>query len=335
MDEMLNVYAPRRVKLPFSRIGWALFAILGITTALQIVFAAVATIFFPYMLTTGWFEWALSFVPLYLIAVPLGYLILKPIPTLITPQQKLSFGKFLSFLAMSFAVMYLGNLIGIVMNVGIAAFKGRDYTNPLEDLLAGSSIYIEIFVVVLLAPIMEELIFRKLLIDRVRIFGEGTAILVSGLTFGLFHGNLTQFFYAFGLGCMFAYVYLRTGKLHYTMLLHAIINGFSVFLSQLAGSVPDSSSVLEAGFEDPSALIKAVQGNLPVYLGIALLGIAEVALLIAGILLLIKKRKQVVLFTAPMELPKSGRFKAVFVNWGMGIFALLALGMMTYTAIAL
>lgn len=335
MDEMLHVYAPKRVILPFSRIGWALFAILGITTLLQIIFAAIAAIFIPYLLKTTWFEWALTVVPLYCIALPLGYLVLKPIPPLVTPQQKLSFRKFLTFLAISFAVMYIGNIIGVVLNVGIAALKSQDYTNPLEELLAGSSIYIEILVVVLLAPIMEELIFRKLLIDRIRVFGEGTAILVSGLTFGLFHGNLIQFFYAFGLGCIFAYVYLRTGKLFYTMILHAIINGFSVLLTQLISSAPDLSTMLDSGLENSSELIKTVQGNLPAFLGIALLVMAEMALLIAGIVLLITKRRQAVLFTAPMALPRSGRFKAVFVNWGMGLFALLTFSMMVYTAIAL
>lgn len=334
MDEIVNVYAPKRVKLPYSRVGWTLFAVLGIATVLQLIIAAMAAVFSPHLLTSTWFEWAMAFIPLYFIAGPLGYLILRPVPVLKVAEQKLSFGRFLSFLAMSFAVMYIGNFIGIILNLGIAALKGQDYTNPLEDLLSGSSIYIEILVIAVLAPVLEELIFRRLLIDRLRVFGEGTAILVSGLTFGLFHGNLTQFFYAFGLGCLFAYVYLRTGKLRYTIILHAAINGFSLALSQLLGSISDFPSMLDFSAENPSVLIGTLQNHLPAYLGIMLLGLAEMALMIAGIVLLIKKRRQVVLFTAPMELPKRGRFKAVFVNWGMGLFALLALGMMVYTAIA-
>ena len=42
--------------------------------------------------------------------------------------------------------------------------------------------------------------------------------------FGLFHLNLFQFFYAFGLGLMFGYVYMRTSQLRYSIVMHMIIN---------------------------------------------------------------------------------------------------------------
>ena len=44
--------------------------------------------------------------------------------------------------------------------------------------------------------------FRKLLIDRIVPFGQRVAVVVSGLAFGLFHGNFYQFFYAFSLGAV-------------------------------------------------------------------------------------------------------------------------------------
>ena len=42
--------------------------------------------------------------------------------------------------------------------------------------------------------------------------------------FALFHLNLFQFFYAFGLGLMFGYVYMRTSQLRYSIVMHMIIN---------------------------------------------------------------------------------------------------------------
>ena len=57
-----------------------------------------------------------------------------------------------------------------------------------------------------------------------RQYGELTCVLISGVLFALFHGNFTQFFYAFGLGALFAYVYFRSGSLILTFLLHAIFN---------------------------------------------------------------------------------------------------------------
>ena len=75
-----------------------------------------------------------------------------------------------------------------------------------------------------LAPVFEELVFRKVLVDHVLPFGEWPAILFSGITFGLFHGNLTQFFYATVLGMILAYVYIRWGNILYTIGIHACIN---------------------------------------------------------------------------------------------------------------
>jgi membrane protease YdiL (CAAX protease family) len=333
MDEITNTYIESSEKPPYSRVGWTLFAILGITTLLQAIIAVCAKLFAPTLYETSWFIWALSFLPLYFVAIPIGYLIIKPLPKLTVPQKKLSFGKLIAFLAMSFAVMYIGNIIGTLINTGIAALKGSTLTNPLEALMSGSNIYIELLVVVTIAPILEEVIFRKMLIDRIRVYGEGTAILVSGLTFGLFHGNLFQFFYAFGLGCLFAYIYLRTGRVRYTIILHVIINGFGVLMSQLVLKSADTGA-LNMTSENPEELIKAVSSNLPQYIVAGLCGLAVLGLFITGVVLLIANRKKAVLYITPKELPKGERFKTVFVNWGMGLFVLLAVGLMVYTAIA-
>ena len=36
--------------------------------------------------------------------------------------------------------------------------------------------------------------------------------------------NVFQFFYAFGLGLMFGYVYTRTSRLRYSVAMHMLIN---------------------------------------------------------------------------------------------------------------
>ena len=91
------------------------------------------------------------------------------------------------------------------------------------DYVMGNPLY-SILVMVILAPVLEEYIFRKLLIDRLSKYGELTAMLFSATVFGLFHMNFFQFFYAFGLGLLFAYIYTRTRNLLYPVLLHMIIN---------------------------------------------------------------------------------------------------------------
>lgn len=331
MDELETVCAAELEKPPFSRVGWTLFAILGITTALQLTGAAVVYQLAPQLYDTSWFTWVMTFAPLYIIAVPVGYLIIKPVPKMTAPQLKLGIGKLLAFLAMSFAVMYIGNIIGTLLNAGISALRGTATTNPLTAMMTGSNVYMEFLIVCLCAPVVEELVFRKLLLDRIREYGEGMAILISGLTFGLFHGNLFQFFYAFGLGALFAYVYLRTGRLRYTIILHVIINTYGTIQSQLL--LNSDTGVLQGlNSQDPKEIFSQIQGNLPQYIGVAVCSLIGIALFITGMILLINNRKKAVLFPAPKETPKSERFKAVFMNWGMALFVLLSLGLMTYTA---
>ncbi len=74
------------------------------------------------------------------------------------------------------------------------------------------------------APVVEELTFRKLLVDRLVKYGAVFSVIMSGLMFGLIHGNFGQFFYAFFLGCLFAAIYVKTGNVLYTIILHMIVN---------------------------------------------------------------------------------------------------------------
>ena len=94
--------------------------------------------------------------------------------------------------------------------------------------------------------IMEELVYRKLIIDRLYVHGEMAAILFSSVLFSLVHGNLFQVFYAFLNGCILGLVYTRTGRIRYTIALHMVTN----FLGSIAVlSIMDAQERLESLFE--------------------------------------------------------------------------------------
>lgn len=140
-------------------------------------------------------------------------------------------GQWIRTLCICIFVMYVGNIIGNAVSALIAQGTGLDLSFELEELLSQGSPWFTLLFSVVLAPVMEELIFRKVLIDRTIVYGDKAAVVLSGLLFGVFHGNFHQFFYAFGLGCIFAYVYIRTGKLKYTISLHMAVNMLGGFLS--------------------------------------------------------------------------------------------------------
>ena len=177
--------------------------------------------------------------------MPLVYVFMtifsRRIPIMRHPvMDKMTPGRLLSFLFLSVFVMMAGNLIGIYVNDILSSITGSDMGNVVEETISRMSLA-EVFVsAVIFAPVFEELVFRKLFIDKLSKYGTAFCITVSGLMFGLVHCNFQQFFYAFWLGSIFAYVYCTYGKIIYPILLHMIINAIGSIVPLLLG-VTDAS----------------------------------------------------------------------------------------------
>lgn len=76
-----------------------------------------------------------------------------------------------------------------------------------------------------ISPLAEEVVFRGVIYNRLRRFYHpAIAIVVSGLFFGAFHGNLVQGMYGACLGMLMAYLYERSGRFFIPVLFHAAAN---------------------------------------------------------------------------------------------------------------
>lgn len=73
------------------------------------------------------------------------------------------------------------------------------------------------------APIVEEIIFRGLILRGLEPWGKRFAIVASSLLFGLFHGNLIQSPYAFVVGLVLGYTALEY-SITWAMVLHMVNN---------------------------------------------------------------------------------------------------------------
>ena len=150
------------------------------------------------------------------------WLVIRRIPKSDWQKETLSFKSMFQIFVMMYAVGTVFNLVGTYISQ--AAPAGGTEQLDMINAMVTSGIPTGIMMTVVIAPILEELIFRKLMLDRIRNYGEKTAIVFSALCFGLFHGNLTQFLYAFMIGLFLGYVYCKTGKVLYTMIMHALVN---------------------------------------------------------------------------------------------------------------
>lgn len=161
------------------------------------------------------------------IGIPLAYLFLRTLPRYQAERVPFRFKTFLLFLPCCFALGVAGALVSSL----VSSFLPSGLNDNVAELLEGTSLSVSALSVVLAAPVMEELLFRKWIIDRLESYSPIGAVLFSAILFGLFHHNFSQLFYAFLLGFFLGAVYQRTHNILYTILLHAVFNSFSVLVT--------------------------------------------------------------------------------------------------------
>ena len=107
--------------------------------------------------------------------------------------------------------------------------------------LTNGNLWVNILCVSIFAPVFEEWLCRGMvlrgLLNASRKGGRAPmspawAIVISALFFAVIHLNPWQAIPAFVLGCLFGYVYYRTGSLMLTMLMHCVNNTFALLCSR-------------------------------------------------------------------------------------------------------
>ena len=233
----------------FSRLGWALTAQMAAMLAVQLAAALLAGLLAPGLAERPLFRWLVSTGSAYGVGVPLSCLILRriraPRPG---PGKPLGPGAFLRVWVAALGLMYLTNLATLALTGLLGALRGAPVSNPVDS-LSDYPAALNLLLGCAIAPACEELLFRRLLLDRLRPWGEGFAMGASALCFGLFHGNLSQFFYACAIGLVLAGVALRTGRLWQAVLLHGLMNLVGVEV------VPRLSALGETGERLLSVLV--------------------------------------------------------------------------------
>ena len=311
--ELLKTY-----KKHFSSLGLMYFLGALIIIGVQVAVSMLVLAFAPSLLDNPNLSLLVSMLPTYAIAFPLTSLLIRQVPGVQMKKHNMKPTQLLGAFAISYALMYLSNLAGQFFTNIIGIIKGSPVDDAIADLVSELNPLTAFFVMVLLAPALEEWIFRKLLVDRTIRYGEGTAIFLSGLMFGLFHGNLNQFVYTFLVGAFWAFIYVKTGRLRYTIYLHMALN----FMGSV-GSLffLDAISTLEGGSSAMNGFHFLLGMLLPLAIVIPYL-IVVFGLVISGIVLLVTNWKRFRLIPAELFIPKEKRFSVIFLNAGMILYVL-------------
>ena len=110
-----------------------------------------------------------------------------------------------------------------------------DVLKELLGSLTSGKLWLNLLMVSIFAPFFEEwlcrgMVLRGLLHNKVK---PVWAIVISAVFFAVIHANPWQAVPAFLLGCLFGYVYYKTGSLKLTMLMHCVNNTISVIASHI------------------------------------------------------------------------------------------------------
>lgn len=100
-----------------------------------------------------------------------------------------------------------------------------------------------VIAVAVVAPIVEEVIFRGLIMNRLaRVMPGWLAVVLSAAAFGACHGHPVWFTYAFVLGAVFGFIDLRVNSILPSILGHVIFNT----IGQIFSAIPETEEGTEA-----------------------------------------------------------------------------------------
>ncbi|WP_231784191.1 CPBP family intramembrane glutamic endopeptidase [Lentibacillus sp. JNUCC-1] len=130
-------------------------------------------------------------------------------------------GVFMAYFANAIAASIEMYLLGIE--------SGSENTMMIMDMIKVLPIFF--IVPTITAPILEEIIFRKIIFGSLyKRFNFFIAAIISAGIFGIIHGEPEHILIYSGMGLVFAFVYVRTKRLIVPIIVHMSLNSISVIL---------------------------------------------------------------------------------------------------------
>lgn len=169
------------------------------------------------------------------VAVPFGIMALinkKRYTAPVIPNTRLKASK-------AFVWVCFGMVCCVAANIGVSAIvlffenvlglklKSGEITEP-DSVLA---CVMNLIALAIIPAICEEFAMRCCSLQLLRKYGKGFAVIAVSIVFGLLHGNVVQFIFAFVVGLILGFVTVKTDSIVPAIFIHALNNGMSVVQS--------------------------------------------------------------------------------------------------------
>ena len=147
------------------------------------------------------------------------------------------FKKYKSKNNFKFKNIFIPIVFGITVSLtyNITLFQLNNYfrfTNKFE--ISNIPIIVQIICSGILGPILEELVFRGIVYNKLKKFNKSIiSIIFTSIIFALFHSDIINFIYAFFVSFVFIYMYEKYKNLNAPILMHISLNTTIILMLNL------------------------------------------------------------------------------------------------------
>lgn len=148
-------------------------------------------------------------------------------------------GKMLLLVAMGFGLCIGSNGIA---GLASAFFSFAGIEGDLPELPVSQNaldVFMNFVAAAVVAPLVEEFIFRGVIMQPLRRYGDRFAIVVSAAVFGIAHGRPTSIVFAFLSGIIIGCAVVYSRSIWVGIIIHALNNAFSTLFSEIGSVMPD------------------------------------------------------------------------------------------------
>ena len=147
--------------------------------------------------------------------------------------EKASIGASIGWGIIGFFLVFLGQTIGAYIELALGIDMGSENTEAIMNVTKVAPIMI--VATVFLGPILEELVFRRVIFGSIiQNYNFWIASIISAIIFAAIHMDFTHILLYTICGMIFSFLYFKTKRLLTPIIAHILLNGFVTFVQMNA-----------------------------------------------------------------------------------------------------
>ncbi len=246
----MNYYAKKQLRKTSTEVGLYVFASSVLMTI--IVLNTYAFGLFPANFTANntfmlLFDIIISLVCFFVVG--LLYCLISSTPlSSVLPFKKAGASLTLELVLVTVGLSVIASYLADILVTNFSFFRVENTVSfetssstPVEDILNIVSISI-------IPPIAEEFMFRGIILNKLRPYGDALAIVISSVLFSILHGNIVQIPFTFPVGLALAFITVKTDSLLPAIISHFVINFMSALPSVLESNGTFDENTLSTVF---------------------------------------------------------------------------------------